>query len=86
MQLAAWIEKNKHVTWHHSTWGGRLADQKGSKRGKYIRFNLDTRDMKIFSLHLNGMGEDITIDFRDKGEGNLLDALDRILAEKPVDA
>lgn len=42
--------------------------------------------MKIFSLHLEGLGEPITIDFRQPGEGNLLDELDRILAKDIIES
>lgn len=37
--------------------------------------------MKIFRLELDGSGDDIVVDFRDEGDGTLLDELDRILAE-----
>lgn len=79
-ELADWIKKNKHVTWHISTFG-KSSDKPGQHRGKYITFRLDTRDMKIFRLELEGMGDSIVVDFRDGGEGNILDELDRRLTE-----
>jgi len=78
-QLTKWIKKNKHVTWSLESWGSHGIGKPGRLRGKYINFALDTRDMKIFRLTLRGAGPDIAVDFRDEGEGNLLDALDRIL-------
>lgn len=79
-QLNAWIKKNKHITWSPESFGSSPS-KPGSLRGKYIDFNLDTRDMKIFRLTLRGAGENIVVDFRDPGEGTLLDQLDRILAK-----
>ena len=46
---------------------------------KYIRFNLDTRDMKIFCIEAHGLGRDFVADFRDEGEGSILDELQRRL-------
>lgn len=80
-QLGAWIKKNPQITWGPNSWGSEQHGKPGHLRGKYIRFNLDTRDMKIFNLTLSGAGEDIVIDFRDEGEGNLLDQLERIFAK-----
>lgn len=82
-ELTAWIKKNPHITWNFESGGFNPENRNkpGRMRGKYIRFNLDTRDMKIFRLELDGSGDDIVVDFRDEGEGTLLDELDRILAE-----
>lgn len=81
-QLAAWIKKNPQVTWGPKSWGSEQHGKPGHLRGKYIDFNLDTRDMKIFRLTLRGAGEDIVVDFRDEGEGTLLDQLERIFAKE----
>lgn len=62
-ELNDWIQKNLHRTWFRGQKPGSLEDW--TMEMKYIRFNLDTRDMKIFSLTTRGLGKEITVDFRD---------------------
>ena len=74
--LTAWIDKNKHRTWN---WESILDVKNKTLQVKYLRFNLDTRDMKIFHISVEGMGSTISVDFREDFEGNLLEELERKL-------
>lgn len=80
-ELSKWIKKNRHVTWSADSFGNTDDRKAGHLRGKYIRFNLDTRTMTIFNLTLEGLGTRIHVDFRDSGKGSILDELDRRLTE-----
>jgi hypothetical protein len=78
-ELAKWVESNPQIRWSPENFGPNEHNKPGHLRGKYIRFNLDTRDMKVFRCSLEGAGDEIVADFRDNGEGTILDELDRRL-------
>ena len=74
-QLTEWLETNKFRTWQFENFG----EDHATLEIKYLRFNLDTRDMKIFRISIDGIGEDKAVDFRDKFDGNILDQLSSML-------
>jgi hypothetical protein len=74
-ELQAWITKNEHHTWHSTV--ANLTNREKTLFIKYMRFNLDTRDMKIFAIHSDGFSTDLNVDFRDdKKDWTILDLLD----------
>lgn len=80
-QLADWIEKNKHRTWSHDHLAGKTK-RCPSFEMKYIRFNLDTRDMRIFAIQTDG-GGNLTVDFReDDKDWTILDLLESKLDQR----
>jgi len=75
-QLSDWIEKNKHRTWNHDYHFGPEKKGETTFEMKYIRFNLDTRDMRIFAIQTDGFGE-LKVDFReDDKDWTILDLLE----------
>lgn len=44
-ELKIWLKKNEYRTWN---WNAPIKE--GTLEIKYLRFNLDTRDMKIFNI------------------------------------
>lgn len=83
-ELGAWVEKNKHRVWGWEDpefW--KIPDKKRTMEIKYLHFELDTRDMKIFHIAIRGAGPDREVDFRDdKKDWSLLELLESKL--KPV--
>jgi hypothetical protein len=78
-ELQDWIEKNKHRTWNHSQ---DTTFEKRTLECKYIRFSLDTTDMKIFHIDVAGLGNS-SIHFRDDDKDwSVLDLLDSKLVGK----
>jgi hypothetical protein len=76
-ELVDWVKKNEHRTW----WRGPKQDLSGfDKRTlemKYLRFNLDTRDMKVFSISVEGFTDTSGVDFReDDRDWTVLDLLE----------
>lgn len=75
-QFNDWLKKNLRYTWLIGEQGGFWNVDKGHRALiKYFYPKLDTRDMKIFRIDTNP--ERFSVDFRDEGEGTILDALDR---------
>lgn len=78
-QLHEWIKNNMHRTWSR---GMDVPFENRTLELKYIRFNLDTRDMKIFSITTDGFGNH-SADFRDdEKDWTILDLLDSTLKPK----
>lgn len=79
LELADWIEKNKHRCW---AWDDpeymKIPRSKKTLEIKYLNFSLDTRDMKIFHIDIRGAGDDFAVDFRDdnNNEKSILDLLE----------
>lgn len=72
-ELQQWIDKNQHRTWKHNS---NVPTDRRTLEVKYLRFSLDTRDMKIFNIVTDGFG-DCSADFRDDDKDwTLLDLLD----------
>lgn len=82
-ELTDWVEKNKNHTWYMGDGGGYDAivdpDKPGSIAIKYLTFSLDTRDMKVYHVNAERLG--VKCDFRDPGEGTILDKLDGAIQE-----
>lgn len=74
-QLTDWVQANQHRTWIKRSLLGFSTPK--TMEIKYLRFNLDTRDMKIFHISAKGFAGDFQLDTRDDDEpGNLLDRLE----------
>jgi hypothetical protein len=80
-EVTEWVEKNEHHTWSIDDGGGFDPSSGGSPIIKYLSFNLDTRDMKIFRISCDRL-EGSPFDFRNEGEGSILDAMDRSLKKR----
>lgn len=79
-QLQDWIEKNEHRTWF---WDGPTPCDDRTLEIKYLRFSLDTRDMKIFTVSIEGAGPNRFADFRDDDKDwTILDLLESRLEPK----
>ena len=76
-ELTDWVEKNKHRTWHFENFGNGP-----SLEIKYLDFCLDTRDMKVFTIGVRGLGEDFSCDFREEFDGSILDLLEHKLDQE----
>jgi len=71
-QLMEWVKTNEHRTWSlRKGWGTG-----GTHEVKYLRFHLDTRDMKIYRIDVDGLGMEEAADFREEFDGNLLELLE----------
>lgn len=71
-QLSEWVAKNENRTWSRSD----LVDYtKRTLEMKYIRFNLDTRDMMIFRVDTDS-DRGVSADFREEFDGNILELLE----------
>lgn len=77
-QLTDWVEKNKHRTWNHKLFMEQT--NMPSMEIKYLRFNLDTRDMKVFNV-ISDRGN-VMADFRDEFDGDILELLETKLDER----
>jgi hypothetical protein len=84
-QFMEWVEKNKHRTWHREDHEGNMLHNLPPRTHeiKYLRFsltfNLDTRDMMIFSISSEGMNDDLSADCREEFDGTILDLLEHKL-------
>lgn len=76
-ELQIWINKNKKHFWGDGANGVKFDDR--TLKVKYIRFNLDTRDMKIFHISTQGFGNS-EADFREEDSSEtILDLLSKKL-------
>jgi hypothetical protein len=74
-EFVEWVKNNEHRTWSfRKGWG-----QGGTHEIKYLRFHLDTRDMKIYRVEMNGLGMEEVADFREDFDGNLLELMEHKL-------
>jgi len=73
-ELNEWIKKNKKRTWF-------LKEMPTTFEVKYLRFSLDTRTMTIFNIQTESF-KNLTVDYREKFDGTILDLLDHKLEKK----
>lgn len=76
-ELALWIETNLHRTWHFSQWAkpGHL------RQIKYLKPNIDTRDMKVWRIEIDGFYDVKDVSTHDEFDGNILQLLEKKLDE-----
>lgn len=74
-----WLEQHPEHTWNYT---GVIGEHRvhRTKAVKYLTLSFDTRSMDIYRLTASGLRGEIVVDFRDVGEGNILDGLDRAIA------
>jgi len=72
-EFAKWASNNKNYTWYHGKGGGFDFGGTNCPFIKYMRPALDTRDMKVYRIECDR--KEYTTDFRDEGEGTILDIL-----------
>lgn len=53
-ELSDWVEKNKERTWHFE--GFKDHKKERTLEIKYLSFSLDTRDMMVWTVEVEGMG------------------------------
>jgi hypothetical protein len=77
-QFTDWVRDNEHRTWSlRKGWS-----EGGTHEVKYFRFNLDTRDMRIYRIEADcGYNRTVVADFREEFQGNLLELLEKKLQE-----
>lgn len=83
-EVVAWVEKNKHRTWHREDAEGNfLPGLHRTNEIKYFTFHLDTRDMRVYHIVAEGYDdlEVVASEKEDGFEGTILDLLDQKLNE-----
>lgn len=70
-EVNQWIKRNTLRTWSFPNFG----KENSTLEIKYFRFNLDTRDMKIFRIEIDGFADKVA-DFREDFDGTILELLE----------
>ena len=80
-QLQDWVKANEGRTWY---WDRLDKAQKLSLEIKYLIFSLDTRDMEVWKISVDG-ANDIHVRDGEDFDGTILELLDKKLDSKGPD-
>lgn len=72
-ELTDWVKANEHRTWH---WPKITNGLKSTMEIKYLSFSLDTRDMEVWSISVEGAGPDYHACDKDEFDGTILELLE----------
>ena len=83
-QLTEWVRGNLDLTWFVGKDSfGEHNFSKSSLQIKYMDIVLDTRDMKVFSISVRGMGRKLNVNHGEDFEGSILELLsEKLKAER----